>query len=130
MITGRCLCGAVSWSARRGPTSVHFCHCSLCRRWTGAPFATLAWFARADIAWDGEPARFRSSPIAVRTHCAGCGTPLALVYDGSDEVAVTVGSMDEPHSVRPAHHYGAEGRLPWVDIGRELPAGPTRERWD
>ena len=44
-------------------------------------------------------------------------------------IALTVGSMDVPQAVRPTHHYGVEARLPWVDIGRELPAKVTRERW-
>jgi hypothetical protein len=105
----------------------------MCRRWTGAAFATLAWFPRRAITWTGSPASFRASPIAVRIHCGACGTALSLVYDERDDVALAVGSMDEPQSVRPTHHYGVEGRLPWVDIGvdigRELPAKVTKERW-
>ena len=72
---------------------------------------------------------FRCSPIAVRSRCAACGTPLSLAYDGRDDIALTVGSMDDPGSVRPIHHYGVEGRLPWADIGAGLPVKPTRERW-
>jgi hypothetical protein len=29
----------------------------------------------------------------------------------------------------PQSHYDVEGRLPWADIGKGLPAGETRERW-
>jgi hypothetical protein len=101
----------------------------MCRRWTGAAFATLAWFPQAAIVWRGEPAGFRASPIAVRTHCAACGTPLSLAYDGRDDIALTVGSMDDPASVQPKSHYGVEGRLPWADIGPTLRATATRERW-
>jgi len=40
----------------------------MCRRWTGAPFATLSWFAGNALAWQGEPCLFRSSPIAIRVY--------------------------------------------------------------
>lgn len=104
-------------------------HC-LCRRWTGAAFAALVWFARTDTAWHGkEPATYRSSPIAVRSHCAPCGTPLALAYDGRDDIAVTAGSLDDPQRVAPAYNYGVEGKLSWSQAARGLPGKPTRERW-
>ena len=81
------------------------------------------------MTWQGEPTAYRSSPIAVRTHCGRCGTPLALAYDNRDDVAISVGSMDEPQAVTPHHHYGIESRLAWADIGRDLPAKDTEERW-
>ena len=82
-----------------------------------------------DIFWSGLAASFRASPIALRSHCAACGTPLSLAYDARDDIALTVGSMDEPQSVTPTHHYGVEGRLAWADIGSDLPGKPTKERW-
>ena len=127
---GGCLCGAVRWQASAPPRSVHHCHCGMCRRWTGAAFATLVWFRRADLAWHGRPPVIhRSSPIATRSHCGTCGTPLALVYEGRDDIALAVGTLDDPAAVTPTHHYGVEGRLPWADIGGTLPSKETRERW-
>jgi hypothetical protein len=129
MASGGCLCGAVRWQTAGPPVAVHHCHCGMCRRWTGAAFATLAWFPRDAVRWTGAPLARRSSPIAVRSHCSACGTPLALAYDSRDDIALTVGSMDAPQLVTPTHHYGIEGRLPWADIGAGLPGKPTRERW-
>src|SRR5437762_2025213 len=122
MRTGRCLCGATAWETDIEPTVVHYCHCRMCRRWTGGPFATLAWFPRDSVRWtERQPVAFRSSPIAVRCHCGTCGAPVCLAYDGQDVIALVVGSMDAPESLEPSHHYGAESRLPWVDIGKSLP---------
>jgi hypothetical protein len=90
---------------------------------------TLVWFDDAELTWQGTPAVFRSSPIAVRAHCGTCGTPLYLKYDSRDETALAVGTLDEAQTVTPTHHYGTEGRLPWADIGRDLPGRQTRERW-
>src|SRR6267378_1619885 len=129
MLRGGCLCGAVRWVCQGSPKAIHFCHCTMCRRWTGGPFATLAWFGRDAVQWTGTAVAFRSSPIAIRTHCGACGTPLSLAYDARDDVALTVGTVDTPEAVHPTHHYGAESRIAWVDIGPALPAKPTREQW-
>jgi hypothetical protein len=127
---GTCLCGATEWLACGVPSSVHYCHCSMCRRWTGSPFATLIWFARVDVKWTGRPpVSFRSSPLATRSHCGLCGTPMYLEYPGQTDIALTVGTMNNPEMVTPTHHYGCESRLPWVDIGQALPARPTEESW-
>jgi hypothetical protein len=130
MRTGTCLCGATKWTADIDPTAVHYCHCSMCRRWTGSPFATLAWYPRSAVSWTGpKPVEFRSSPIAIRSHCGICGTPLHVAYDGQNEMALAIGSMDTPQTLKPTHHYGAEARLPWVDVGRSLPSKKTEEKW-
>lgn len=126
MITGRCLCGAVKLSVDAPPRDVHHCHCGMCRRATGAAFATLAWFPRDAIVWTaGAPARYRSSAIAERGFCARCGTSLYLQYDGNDQIAIMLGALDTPEAFRPSHHYGIEGRLPWADIQRDLPGKQT-----
>jgi hypothetical protein len=128
MRAGRCLCGATEWKADVDPTDVHYCHCSMCRRWTGGPFATLAWYPRGSVSWTKRhPVEFRSSPIAVRSHCGTCGSPFHLAYDGQNDIALAVGSMDAPEALLPTHHYGAESRLPWADIGRSLPARAIEE---
>ncbi|TBR23748.1 MAG: GFA family protein [Reyranella sp.] len=102
----------------------------MCRRWTGAAFATLVWFDRTDVEWRrGSPAIHRSSPVATRAHCPTCGTPLYLAYDSRDDIALTAGSLDNPQAVTPTSHYGVESRLKWADIGRDLRTGKTRESW-
>jgi len=102
----------------------------MCRRWTGSAFATLVWFGRSDLVWEGEaPAFHRSSPIALRSHCARCGTPLALTYDVRDNIALTAGSLDDPTQVTPRHNYGVEGKVPWIDDVCGLPCQQTRERF-
>lgn len=127
---GSCLCGAVTLSVSVPSSSVHYCHCAVCRRWTGSPFATLAWYPKTAVRWSGSQRRlFRSSPIAVRSRCGHCGTPLSLAYDGQDNLALTIGSFDRPESISPDQHYGIEGRIAGVDIGPSFPGEATQERW-
>jgi hypothetical protein len=127
---GRCLCGAVRWTVESEPTSVHHCHCSMCRRWTGGAFATLVWFKKESVLWGGSrPKVFRSSPIARRSHCETCGSPIHLAYDDGDEIAFAAGSLEHPETLSPTHHYGIESRLGWADVGLALPGQATREQW-
>jgi hypothetical protein len=115
---------AVRWSCEGSPQVVHFRPLLDVPALDRRPFATLAWFARDAVKWTGTLAAFRSSPIAVRTHRGICGTPLSLAYD----VALAVGTFDYPEAVKPTHHYGAESRVTWDDIG--LSAGEEdAEHW-
>jgi hypothetical protein len=127
---GKCLCGRVSWKAKGMPNAVHHCHCSMCRRWTGSAFATLVWFKRDAVTWPTMmPKVFRSSPIALRSHCDNCGTPIYLAYDARDDIALAAGSAEHPEQLTPTHHYGIESRLPWADLTSNMPARATKEAW-
>ena len=127
---GQCLCGHVRWESDSDPVSVHYCHCTMCRRWTGSPFATLVWFRKEAVRWSGnDPAYYRSSSIAGRGHCAVCGSPICLSYDAGDEIAFTAGTVEHPEALRPTHHYGIESKLAWANIGVELRGRSTRESW-
>lgn len=131
-LSGGCLCGSVRYTAEE-PTHVHYCHCGMCRKATGSAFAVLAWVAAASLRWIGDEAarsERRSSPIARRSFCARCGTPLTLAYDDRPErLALHAGTLDAAAQFAPRSHYGIEGRLGWVDCGRDLPTKPTAERW-
>jgi len=127
--TGRCLCGRRSYRAVGEPMAQGYCHCSMCRRATGGPFAVLVRFEAVE--WLGEePAVYRSSPIAERGFCPDCGTPLFLRYDKDKRLRMTAGSLDNPELVEPDNHYGIESRLPWTsELGPHLPQERTRERF-
>ena len=125
-MTGGCQCGRIRFRLDGEPRDVHYCHCSQCRRAVGNAFATLVWVAVDQLRWlGGAPARWRSSEIAERGFCARCGSPVYLRYDGSSEIALMVGLFDDPTGLVPTHHYGIESRLPWVDIGKDLPGERT-----
>jgi len=70
------------------------CHCSICRRASGAPF--VAWFTVASDAFQvvaGEVASFSSSGHGERSFCPRCGTPLTFSSRHfSEEIDITVAS--------------------------------------
>lgn len=127
--TGGCLCGRCRYEFAHDPLAVGLCHCDMCKKATGGPFAILVRVSEADLKWtDGAPQSYRSSPIASRGFCPHCGTPLYLDYDNDDKLRLTVGSLDYPEQVVPESHYGIESRLPWVNCWDDLPGEETKER--
>ncbi len=115
VMTGGCQCGAVRYELFETPEST-VCHCRMCQKAVGGPFAALSKVPMARFAWTrGEPAAFRSSSAAERHFCAACGTPLTFHFLDGDAIEVTTGSLDSPAPVPPTKNFGAESRLPWID---------------
>ncbi|PWF45099.1 GFA family protein [Massilia glaciei] len=123
MFNGGCFCGAVRYRASAQRVEATICHCTICRRTTGAPF--VAWFSlpAADFTvLAGTPSALRSSTHATRTFCAACGTQLTFIDDATPgEVDVTIGSLDEPDLIAPADHTFTRGKLAWVRLADDLP---------
>lgn len=126
-VTGGCQCGAVRYHATAMLDNAHVCHCRMCQKQVGGPFAALVAAPRDALAWTrGEPARFMSSDHAARGFCAKCGTP--LFYDGlGDRVNLTIGSLDRPQDFPPIVQVGMEGVLPWFAGLAALPEVGTTE---
>jgi GNAT superfamily N-acetyltransferase len=120
---GGCLCGAIRYRVLHAPIEVSHCHCGVCRRSTGAAFVTWATFpARAFGFVVGSPAERRSSPHAVRTFCAACGTALTFREDARPSLLdVTVGSLDAPELAAPERHIWVSSAVRWVALDDELP---------
>jgi hypothetical protein len=112
--TGGCQCGAVRYALLSAPEG-SVCHCRMCQKAVGGPFAALAKLPKADVMWTrGQPGRFRSSASGVREFCRDCGTPLTFRYEDASHMEVTIGSLDDPTSTAPRRAFGVESRLAWV----------------
>jgi hypothetical protein len=75
-VTGTCHCGGVSFRL----TDVEFalcCHCSICRRATGAPFIAVAQAkvenADVTLAEGVELLGYETSEYLIRNRCSRCG---------------------------------------------------------
>ncbi|RIK91873.1 MAG: hypothetical protein DCC73_14495 [Proteobacteria bacterium] len=57
LTSGGCLCGNIRYESPDAPENVHFCHCTMCRKISGGPFAYLAGFKKGRLRFlTGEPA--------------------------------------------------------------------------
>ena len=65
VMTGGCQCGAVRYALNSQPEG-GFCHCRMCQRATGGPFAAYATVKRSAFSWtQGEPSYFASSSVGM-----------------------------------------------------------------
>lgn len=94
-VTGRCLCGAVNFSAAQSVNSVGACHCSMCRKWGGGPFLEVS--CGSDIHFDGEEniRIFDSSAWAERVFCKCCGSHLFYRLKADGLYMVAAGLFDD-----------------------------------
>jgi len=116
VLTGGCQCGAVRYALGAMPEGTSICHCRMCQKAVGGPFAVFAPVRLADFAWTrGDPPAFRSSTAAERHFCPACGTPLTFRYLHKPWIDVSLGSLDHPARVQPTLQVGVESRLPWLD---------------
>lgn len=122
-VTGRCYCGKTTVSARKSPLITTYCHCSSCRRLTGAPVAAFSAFTAGDL--DISPAPHHAAPVTNgvdRWFCADCGTSLAATYDYlPDQIYVPLGLLDQADALAPTHHSHAGSALPWLHINDDMP---------
>lgn len=120
---GGCLCGAVRYLATAAPLRVVICHCSMCRKHSGAPALAFVHFPVESFKWvRGQPKRYRSSKYAERGFCMTCGSTLTMHEEVlGNRVQVALGSLDEPQRVRPDDHVWTQDQLPWFEIKDSLP---------
>ncbi|HKE93027.1 MAG TPA: GFA family protein [Povalibacter sp.] len=120
---GGCLCGAIRYRALGQPLRGVMCHCSMCRRHSGAPVLAFVHFPGASFTWvRGEVSWYRSSPYAERGFCAVCGSTVGMREEVlSDRVQVCVGTLDQPGRVKIDDHVWTSERIPWFDVRDDLP---------
>ena len=130
VLTGGCQCGAVRYALYARPEGAHICHCRMCQKASGAPFASFAEIDKSDFAWTrGKPAAFRSSSIAERDFCRDCGTPLSFRRIDGPRIEIMTGAFDRPDRVVPTIQYGTESRLGWVVAIANLPSQTTLQNY-
>ena len=111
-LTGRCLCGGVSYRISGPCRDIINCHCENCRR-THGHVAAYASVNRANLElleaqtleWYHD-----SSPDTHRGFCRRCGASLFWdARDGRGKIAVAAGSLDDSGDLKTIGHvYVAE----------------------
>ena len=113
-LTGGCQCGAVRFSCASRPENVHVCHCRMCQKAVGGPFAVICPVLKtAFLVTRGEISWFHSSDMARRGFCRNCGTPMIFDYPEYPDIGVLVGCFDDPSAVPPVVQYSNESRVSW-----------------
>ena len=128
--SGQCYCGATRFHAAKPPSVVTYCHCTDCRRVTGAPVAAFAAFDISAVTFSPDARKFATITTGVkRGFCTDCGSPLTGQYDYlPDTIYISVGLIDQADDLPPALHAHAGSKLHWLQIDDDLERFPTSAR--
>jgi hypothetical protein len=119
-LRGRCLCGAVTFTAAKVETDFETCHCGMCRRWAGGPlFAAAA----EGVRFDGEEnlTAYDSSEWASRGFCSKCGSGLFYYLKPLDRYIMCVGAFDDASAFRLVGEIYIDHKPPGYSFAGELP---------
>lgn len=125
MLTGKCLCGAVSLEvAGEVEHAPQACHCSQCRKQTGHFLVAvnvrrdaLTVHGNENVAW------YRSSDKVRRGFCAVCGSTLFWnpAIEGYDYIAIALGLLDLPTGMQISRHTFVEDKGDYYEIADDAP---------
>lgn len=122
-VAGSCLCGTVKWRATGDLTPLSHCHCAMCRKAHGAPFATFTSCTTVAFEWlEGvENTRlFKSSGELERRFCKTCGSAVPGGVPNYDRVFIPAASFDEDPALRGGRHVFTASKAPWHRIADDL----------
>ena len=136
-VSGSCICGAVAFEAATAPRRIVNCYCSLCRRRSGAGFASTLFVAVDVFRWRSGRERVRHYALpAPRTYaadfCAACGSAVPLVMPGSPLAMLPAGAIDTRLTKLPAVHLYVDSKAAWceiADLGTQFADLPPPERF-
>src|SRR5882757_6932450 len=122
-LSGKCLCGTVSYEVADAFVYAANCHCSNCRRTTGSAFKPFAGIERDKFRLTAGDDRLLlyGDDSGHDAHCRQCGSLLySLVRDGA-YVHIPMGTLVDEPSIRPSAHIFVGSKAPWFTITDDLP---------
>lgn len=128
VIGGGCLCGSVRYEVRGKFLRANHCHCSRCRRHSGAATGTQGRVRQEDFTLlSGESLIRVYAPVdgAVKAFCSRCGSSLfGGTWPEGPEVSIRLGTLDGDPGIRPQCHTFVASKAPWHEILDDLPQYP------
>lgn len=121
-LSGRCLCGAVTWAYSGETTRNLACHCRDCQRATASPFTAFVGLHPDGLRWSGKVNHYQSSPGARRGFCPDCGTRLYFQSTNwPGEIHLHAATLDDPAWYKPDAHVCLSSSPDWVAPADEVP---------
>ena len=127
-LKGACICGAVRYTIDALPLVVAACHCTQCRRQSGAAYSVNLVVRASTMQIEGALASWEDRNTAsgvplAREFCGVCGSPIRSLPSASPKViALKAGTLDDPFPFAPAIHIWTRSKLPWVKIPDGMPS--------
>lgn len=118
---GSCFCGSIAFEISGEIPDLYQCHCSECRKTTGAAANAALILAKENFRWlQGEElirTFLKDSGFRVN-FCGNCGSPVPNPINRFPRfVWVPAGLMDDELPVKVANHVFVASKAAWDEIG-------------
>ena len=102
------------------------CHCTMCRKFHGAAFATLGEALVDNFRWTrGEDSlqSYHAHNGTVRKFCKVCGSSMVFMSSSDDGTLIefALGTLDSKIPHQPDAHIFLDYRANWTEINDDLP---------
>jgi hypothetical protein len=102
------------------------CHCTDCRKATGAAFKPIAGIEVEKLSiTSGVDTVLRyggdSPEDSYDIHCGKCGSLLYSIVQKGTRANVSLGTLTDAPSIRPTMHIFVGSKAPWYEITDDLP---------
>ena len=129
MIRGSCLCGGFQFETNGRVSDLHRCHCSICRKATGAGAIAMLAAAHKSLKWVcGEQTirRFERPSGWSSSFCPICGAPAPHLHDNGKLWFIPAGCLDDDPGTRIAQHIFVGSLARWESIA---PGAAEFDEW-
>lgn len=123
VIPGSCVCGAVTYAISGPYLAFQYCHCSRCRKASGAAYAANLFVPPGQFAWTAGADRVRRFDLPTAKYwshcfCDVCGSAVPWITRTGRAVIVPAGTLDGDPGARPIRNIFADSRAAWyVEAG-------------
>jgi hypothetical protein len=123
---GSCLCTAIRFEVDQFAAQTANCHCSMCRKFHGAAYATISGVRRRDFRWlCGEDSlkAYSASNGTTRRFCRHCGSSLTFHTPKADPdlIEIALACFDGDVPVKPEAHIFVASGANWAYLEDGLP---------
>lgn len=124
-ITGRCLCGNVHYETSSRPKAAGHCHCSDCKKTTGAGHATALFVPEEGFLVTGPVKSYGckgdSGQDIIRYFCPNCGSYLYIDPKvANNTIGIMAGSLDNPELCQPTFQIYTKQRTSWDHLNNKI----------
>ena len=125
--SGSCMCGNISFKANGEPAFMANCHCTDCRKATGAAYASFVFMKTGDVKMTGTAGSYQhtveSGNTLTKYFCHDCGSP---THTGNSArpglVGLRAGVINEQEIVKPQVNVYAGSKMDSTPLDPNIPA--------
>ncbi len=123
-ITGSCVCGKVAFSVADQFVYAGYCHCSMCRKSSGAAGTAIGGIPKnlfSITKGQDHIKHFNRTAESISCFCENCGSTLYGEKPSIQMVHVRYGALNDSPTLLPQAHMHVSSKADWYEISDELP---------